>query len=298
MAVTRVARERRHTVYFLNAVRDFAPVHLDTEVDMTAVRRHRRAARAAGRRYSPVAYVLHAAGRALAERPEANAAVRGRIWPRLARYDSVAGKLALDRTLGGRRVVLATVVPELERATLDAIQRRIDRFRDGDPETLPEFAGVRRLHRLPALVAPLAYHVATRPLRGRDRRTGTFSVSSLGHGPVDGFHSVGGTTVTLGVGRILDRPVVRDGAVTVAPVLRLNLTFDHRVIDGAEATDLLAAVKDGLEAFPPDETADPAPNATDPAAATDPADAGGQAPGSGAAGPVTAEAPAARPDRP
>ncbi|AZK92684.1 MULTISPECIES: 2-oxo acid dehydrogenase subunit E2 [Streptomyces] len=290
MAATRVARERRHTVYFLNAVRDFAPVHLDTEVDMTAVRRHRLTARDAGRRYSPVAYVLHAAGRALAARPEANAAVRGRIWPRLARYDSVAGKLALDRTLGGRRVVLATVIPGLERATLDTIQRQIDRVRDGDPDTLPEFAGVRRLHRLPALVAPLAYHVATRRLAGRDRRSGTFSVSSLGHGPVDGFHSVGGTTVTLGVGRILDRPVVRSGAVTVAPVLRLNLTFDHRVIDGAEATDLLAAVKEGLEGFAGDE-------ATDTVAGANGTEAAVRATGSSASRATGAEAPAARPDR-
>jgi len=83
---------------------------------------------------------------------------------------------------------------------------------------------------------------------------GTVAVTSLGHRPVDGFHSVGGTTITLGLGRIVDRPVVRAGEITVAPVMRLNLAFDHRVIDGAEAADVLAALKQSLESF----TAEPA----------------------------------------
>lgn len=243
---TPVARERRHTLYFLREIRAFSPVFLDTEIDMTGVCRHRDAARQAGRRYSVVTYVLRAAGRALAKHPDANAAVTGRR-PRIARYREVNGKLTLDRTLGGRRVVLAAVLPRLDEADLDDIQRQVDHYRDGDPAQMPEFAGVRLLHRLPWSLGAAAFRSAFRPLRRRAELFGTFAVTSLGHGPVDGFHSVGGTTVTLGVGRMLDRPVARAGQVVVAPVLRLSLAFDHRVIDGAEACDLLADIKDGLE---------------------------------------------------
>nr|WP_239534129.1 dihydrolipoamide acetyltransferase family protein [Thalassobacillus pellis] len=39
----------------------------------------------------------------------------------------------------------------------------------------------------------------------------------------------------LGIGRIAEKPVVRDGEVVVAPVLALSLSFDHRIIDGATA---------------------------------------------------------------
>jgi pyruvate/2-oxoglutarate dehydrogenase complex dihydrolipoamide acyltransferase (E2) component len=66
---------------------------------------------------------------------------------------------------------------------------------------------------------------------------------------VDGFYSVGGTTVTLGLGRIAPRPVVLGEHVVVRPTMRLSLAFDHRVIDGAEAADVLADVKDALEGF-------------------------------------------------
>ncbi|MET8701895.1 2-oxo acid dehydrogenase subunit E2 [Kitasatospora sp. NPDC004723] len=248
-AVTAMARERRHTLAFLDEIRPFAPVFLDTEVDMGEVVAHRGAARALGRRYSVVSYILLAAARALRDHPEANAAVRGRRRPRIARYAAVNGKLALDRKVGGRRVVLSAVLPDLQRADLAEIQRRVEHFRDGDPATMPEFAGARLLHRLPWPLRPLLFRLGVRPLRRRAAVFGTFAVSSLGHGVVDGFHSVGGTTVTLGVGRIADRPVVRDGRVVVAPVMRLSLAFDHRVIDGAEAADVLADVKRHLERF-------------------------------------------------
>jgi pyruvate/2-oxoglutarate dehydrogenase complex dihydrolipoamide acyltransferase (E2) component len=255
--IARFDRRRRHTLFFLGEIRSFAPVFLDTEVDMTAVLADRAAA--TGPRRSFVSYVVHAGARALAAHPDANAAIRGSWRPRIATADTVTVKLALDRTLGGRRVVLAGLLPDVDRADLDAIQAMVETLR-GDPDTMPEFAGVRALHRLPGPLGRLAFRATARPLRRRAALFGTLAVTSLGHRAVDGFHSVGGTTVTLGVGRILDRPVVRAGAVAIAPVMRLNLCFDHRVIDGAEAADLLTDIKDRLESFatPPADVPEPA----------------------------------------
>ncbi|MGW2113052.1 2-oxo acid dehydrogenase subunit E2 [Streptomyces sp. NPDC001948] len=246
---TPVAAQRRHTLYFLDQVRSFAPVHLDTEVDMTAVLAHRAQAAEQGKRYSHTSYVLHTAARVLAAHPDANAAVTGGLRPRITRYPTTVGKLTLDRTLDGHRIVLAAILPGLDTAELDDIQAKVDHYRDGDPHTMPEFAAVRALHRAPWPAALWRFKRAARNLAARPFITGTFAVTSLGHRPVDGFHSMGGTTVTLGVGRVADRPVARAGNVTVAPVMRLNLSFDHRVIDGAEAADVLTEIKTGLENF-------------------------------------------------
>jgi pyruvate/2-oxoglutarate dehydrogenase complex dihydrolipoamide acyltransferase (E2) component len=247
--ISAIARERRHTLNFLDEIRPFSPVFLDTEIDMTAVRQHRAAARERGDRYSLVSYVLYAAARTLAAHPAANAAVRGHWRPRVARHTTVNGKLTLDKTIGAERVVLATVLKDLQQASLDDIQQQIEPFRDGDPNVMPQFAAVRLLHKLPWPVGRLLFRRGVRPLRTRGQTLGTFAVTSLGHRPVDGFYSVGGTTITLGVGRVVDRAVVRDGVVGVAPVMRLSLTFDHRVIDGAEAADVLHDVKNAMEGF-------------------------------------------------
>lgn len=250
MSVTRFPAERRHTLYHCDEIQATAPVFLDTEVDMSRVQEHRADARRDGRRYSVVSYVLRASGSVLARHPEANAAIRGRLRPKVARYATVGGKVTLDKTLGGRRVVLSSVVPGLEQSSLDDVQQHVDRLRDGDPASMPEFEAVRKLHRLPVPVGRTLFRLATRSLAHRSELRGTVAVTSLGHRAVDSFHSVGGTTVTLGVGRIVDRPVVRDGVVVVAPVMRLSLAFDHRVIDGAEAADVLSELKDFLEAYP------------------------------------------------
>jgi pyruvate/2-oxoglutarate dehydrogenase complex dihydrolipoamide acyltransferase (E2) component len=114
---------------------------------------------------------------------------------------------------------------------------------------MPEFAAVRRLQRLPMPIGRLLFQRFVRPLKRRAAVFGTFAVTSLGHRAVDSFHSIGGTTVTLGVGRMLDRPVARDGAVVIAPMLRLSLAFDHRVLDGGEAADVLTEIKEALEKF-------------------------------------------------
>ncbi|MEV5829847.1 2-oxo acid dehydrogenase subunit E2 [Spirillospora sp. NPDC052242] len=235
---------RRHTLYFLEEIRAFSPVFLDTEVDMSGLLEHRRTA---ARRLSVVTYTVCAAGRVLAGHPEANAAIRGRFSPRVARDHGVHAKVTLDKLVGGRRAVLSTVLPDVDRAAPEDVQDRLEHFRDGDPDRMEEFAGVRLLHRLPVPVGRAAFRRTVRPLRNRPERFGTFAVTSLGHRPVDGFHSVGGTTITLGLGRIADRPVARDGRVVVAPTMRLSLAFDHRVIDGAEAADVLAEIRAGLE---------------------------------------------------
>ncbi|AGL15971.1 2-oxo acid dehydrogenase subunit E2 [Actinoplanes sp. N902-109] len=242
-----VARQRRHTLHFLREIRGFSPVFLDTQVRMDAVRHHRATARARGQRYSIVTYVLHSTALVLSKHPEANAAITGRWRPRVQHHAGVHAKVAFDKTLDGRRVVLAAVLPDLNTASLDDIQRLLNHYRDGDPDHMPEFDGVRALQRLPVPLGSLAFRGTVRPLHRRAERLGTVAVTSLGHSSVDSFHSVGGTTVTLGLGRVLEQPVAVDGRVEVAPVMRLSLAFDHRVIDGAEAADVLTEIKETLE---------------------------------------------------
>ncbi|MEU0395850.1 2-oxo acid dehydrogenase subunit E2 [Streptomyces sp. NPDC006208] len=253
-------RARRHTRYFLTWTRSAAPVHLGADVDMTRVEEHRAAERAAGRRLSVVSFLLYAAGRVLATHPEARRLARGGLWPRTVALPGaaddaargvaggVAAKLALDRRgPGGERVVLTAVLPRTDTATLTEIQETVDRCRRSDPAELPGAAAVRLLDRLPPPIGQLAFRLGVRAPAARERRLGTFAVSSLGHRAVDVFHSYGGTAVTFCVGRVTDRAVVRDGHLAAAPVMRLGLTFDHRVLDGAAAADVLDGVVKRLE---------------------------------------------------
>jgi pyruvate dehydrogenase E2 component (dihydrolipoamide acetyltransferase) len=86
-----------------------------------------------------------------------------------------------------------------------------------------------------------------RKLRPADVSEGTFTISNLGMFGVDAFHAIVNTpqAAILAVGRILDRVVAVDGEPAVRPTMTVSLSFDHRVVDGAEGArflDTLAAL--------------------------------------------------------
>ena len=51
----------------------------------------------------------------------------------------------------------------------------------------------------------------------------------------------------LGMHNIVERPIVKEGAVAIAPVMYLALSYDHRIIDGRESVGFLVAIKEAIE---------------------------------------------------
>jgi 2-oxoglutarate dehydrogenase E2 component (dihydrolipoamide succinyltransferase) len=45
----------------------------------------------------------------------------------------------------------------------------------------------------------------------------------------------------------MERPVVKNGAIVIRPMMYLALSYDHRIIDGKEAVSFLKNIKDSLE---------------------------------------------------
>ena len=54
-------------------------------------------------------------------------------------------------------------------------------------------------------------------------------------------------SAVLGLHRIEDRPVVRDGQIVVRPMMYIALSYDHRIIDGREAVTALKTIKEAIE---------------------------------------------------
>jgi len=75
----------------------------------------------------------------------------------------------------------------------------------------------------------------------KDLQGGTFTITN--YGSIAGIFGVPiinyGESAILGVGRIMEKPVVKNGQIVVAKVLPLSLSFDHRVVDGAQAAEFL-----------------------------------------------------------
>jgi pyruvate dehydrogenase E2 component (dihydrolipoamide acetyltransferase) len=160
--------------------------------------------------------VLKAAAAALQEYPELNARLEGDEIVLLDRYD-LGVAVQTDQGL---------VVPVV---------------RDADSRTVEELDA--ELHRL-------AESAREGNLKPKELRGSTFTVTSAGklaglfQTPIVNHPEV----AILSIGRIAERPVVRDGEIVVRPVGYVALTFDHRVVDGARAAEFGLAVLRRLEA--------------------------------------------------
>jgi pyruvate dehydrogenase E2 component (dihydrolipoamide acetyltransferase) len=78
---------------------------------------------------------------------------------------------------------------------------------------------------------------------------GTFAVSNLGMYGITNFSAVINPPQAgiLAVGAIAERPVVRDGEITTAHLMPVNLACDHRILYGADGAQFLARIRDLLE---------------------------------------------------
>jgi len=77
----------------------------------------------------------------------------------------------------------------------------------------------------------------------------TFTISSLGMFGIEEFAAIINPpeSAILAVGAILDKPVVIAKEIVVRPVMKITLSYDHRVIDGAKAAEFMKTLKEILE---------------------------------------------------
>jgi pyruvate dehydrogenase E2 component (dihydrolipoamide acetyltransferase) len=162
-----------------------------------------------------VPLTLKAVAQSLQEFPELNARLEGDEIVYLDRYD-LGVAVQTDQGL------VVPVVRDCDSRDVDELAREVDR---------------------------LAEAARAGTLEPQELRGSTFTVTSAG--------KLGGLLTTpivnhpevaiLSVGRVADRPVVRDGQVVVRPTGYVSVTFDHRVIDGARAAEFGLAVIRRLE---------------------------------------------------
>lgn len=162
-----------------------------------------------------VAVVVQAVARSLIEFPELNARLEGEAIVYLDRYDI---GVAVQTEQG----LVVPVVRRADSATIDELDAEIRRLADGAR------AGA---------------------LTPDEVRGSTFTVTSAGklaglfQTPIVNHPEVG----ILSIGRISERPVVREGEIVVRRTGTIAISFDHRVVDGARAAEFGLAVIARLE---------------------------------------------------
>jgi len=183
-------------------------IALTVEVDMAEAARARQDC-------SYTAFLVYAVARTLRQHPFVNATLRGDV---VCFYDDV-------------NVGVATATP------------------DGLIVPTIKHADTKSLHDIDEEIKDLARRAREGRLTLDDVSGGTFTVSNLGMFGIAAFQAIINPpqSAILAVGSIVKKPVVVNDQIVIRPVMKMTLSADHRVLDGAAGAEFLADLKNGLE---------------------------------------------------
>lgn len=192
-------------------------VTLMDEVDVTDLVAHRKRFKAAaaekGIKLTYLPYVVKALVSALREYPDLNSSIDDEAQEIVRKHYYNIG-IAADTEKG----LLVPVVKDADRKSIFTISNEINE---------------------------LATKARDGKLAPDEMKGGSCTISNIGSAGGQWFTPVINhpEVAILGIGRIAEKPVVRNGEIVVAPVLALSLSFDHRMIDGATAQNALNHIK-------------------------------------------------------
>nr|WP_246596081.1 dihydrolipoamide acetyltransferase family protein [Bacillus alkalicola] len=192
-------------------------VTLMDEIDVTDLVAHRKKFKAVGQekgiKLTFLPYVVKALTSALREYPILNTSLDDATEEIVHKHYYNIG-IAADTEKG----LLVPVVKDTDRKSIFAISDEINQ---------------------------LATKAREGTLGSDEMRGGSCTITNIGSAGGQWFTPVINhpEVAILGIGRIAEKAVVKDGEVVVAPVLALSLSFDHRIIDGATAQNALNHIK-------------------------------------------------------
>ena len=111
------------------------------------------------------------------------------------------------------------------------------------------YADIKTLSQINSEVRTLAGKAKDRKLHPDDMTGNTFTISNLGMFGIEEFTAIINPpdACILAVGTIVQKPVVRDGEIQVGNQMKVTLSCDHRVVDGATGAKFLQTFKEILE---------------------------------------------------
>jgi len=120
---------------------------------------------------------------------------------------------------------------------------------DGLVVPVIKFADSKGFAQIGAEVKDMVIKAKTKKLAPQDMQGGTFAISNLGMYGIEDFTSIVNPPngCILSVGGIKETPIVKNGEIVPGNVMKLSLSCDHRVVDGATGSEFLQTLKAYLE---------------------------------------------------
>ena len=209
-------------------------IHAITEVDISEPRRiMREHKQQTGETLSLTAYVVACLARAMAENPEMNSFHKGR---KLILLSDVTISTFIEREIDGENAPEPIGIRAAQSKTYRQIHNEIRADQGSAAGQYGSLSGMEWIRFIPSFLLRTFIRAASQSV-SMMKRYGAVSVTAVGMfgNKALWFVPVGGATVLLTVGNIVERPVVGQSGIELREHLCLTISFDHDVVDGAPA---------------------------------------------------------------
>ena len=211
------------------------------EVDISKPRRlMHKYQQLTGERLSLTAYIVTTLAQAITEYPHLNSIRKG---GKLFLFDNVSIGVLVERELDGALVPDNLGIRAAQSKTYRQIHEEIRGAQGHADDGLGGISGVTWLRFIPSFLFRTFVRLASRNIQMIERY-GAVGVTAVGMFGAKNqalwlVPLVGGATVGVAVGGIVERPCVRDGQLEMHEHLCLTVTFNHDIVDGAPAARFL-----------------------------------------------------------
>jgi pyruvate/2-oxoglutarate dehydrogenase complex dihydrolipoamide acyltransferase (E2) component len=216
-------------------------IHTITEVDISEPRRLiREHGQRTGEKLSLTAYITTCLAQAIAEYPNLNSFRKGK---NLIILDDVTISVLVEREINGEIVPEHLGIRAAQTKTHWQIHEEIRAAQEHGEDALGGLSGITWLRFIPAFLFRTFIRVASGNIQMM-ARYGAIGVTAVGmfgnkNQALWLIPLVGGATVAVAVGGIVERPCVKDGQIETREHLCLTVTFNHDIVDGAPAARFL-----------------------------------------------------------
>jgi len=146
---------------------------------------------------------------------------------------------AMEKKHRGGTVVLIPIIRQANKKSINAISAEIKHLSELTFDEMPQIKLIKLMNRYPDFLCQSA--------KLYNFFFGTVGVTNLGKFGVTHFYPLWINATVFAIGTIEEKPVVRNGTITTAHMLYLTIAFNHRILDGSAASEILAEVKRTIE---------------------------------------------------
>lgn len=144
-------------------------------------------------------------------------------------------------------VVLIPIIRQANKKSINTISAEIKHFSELAFDEMPQIKLIKHLNRYPDFLKYLTLRMLCQSAKMYNFFFGTVGVTNLGKFGITHFYPLWIHATVFAIGTIEEKPVVRNGTITTAHMLYLTIAFNHRILDGSAASEILAEVKRTIE---------------------------------------------------